>query len=172
MVVQGNLNVTGQFLRAHLSQETIEVSEICAEILVNPSRRRNAGPEIDLIWLHHINADNVVDVGTRFREELYRISSSEFLIFVLANAIEKLIADRSNLRLGINKISELARLVYEIGRRENISPESILGTQDIILILNKKSSGYLAKFKNLKTHLLKRRYPPNTDWCDLRYSIF
>src|SRR4030042_1690238 len=94
MVVQGNLNVTGQFLCAHLSHETIEVSEICAEILVNPSRRRNAGPEIDLIWLHHINADNVVDVGTRFREELYRISSSEFLIFVLANAIEKLISEK------------------------------------------------------------------------------
>jgi len=39
--------------------------------------------------------------------------------------IEKLITERTKLKLGVNKMSELARLVYEIIRREKITAEEI-----------------------------------------------
>ena len=77
----------------------------------------------------------------------------------MKDRIQKAIIDRTGLRLGINKINELARLVYEISRRENMSFEDVLECAGISAILNKTGSGYLAKFSSLKKFLLERRYP-------------
>ena len=77
----------------------------------------------------------------------------------MIDKIQALISERTGLRLGINKINELARLVYEISRRENISFASVLDVPAVSGILDKKSAGYLAKFSNLKKYLIERRYP-------------
>lgn len=52
-------------------------------------------------------------------------------------------------RVGINKLRELVRLVYEISKRENLPPQEIL-------IPSKNDT-----FESVKTALLKRRYPVN-----------
>jgi len=48
---------------------------------------------------------------------------------------------------GMNKRREIKRLLYEISKRENISPEAILGGTDF------------RSFAKVKTYLLKRRFP-------------
>ena len=73
--------------------------------------------------------------------------------------LQALIRDKTKLKLGINKINELSRLVYEIGRRENIPFEKVLETGPVNEIICKESAGYLAKFAGLKKYLLARRYP-------------
>ena len=52
-------------------------------------------------------------------------------------------------KVGVNKLRELTRLVYEIAKREKISPQQIL-------IPSKNDT-----FESVKTALLKRRYPVN-----------
>ena len=52
-------------------------------------------------------------------------------------------------QVGINKLRELTRLVYEISKRENKSPQEIL-------VPSKNDT-----FESVKTALLKRRYPAN-----------
>ena len=50
---------------------------------------------------------------------------------------------------GINKIRELTRLVFEIGKRDNISSTDIVSNIEI------------ADYFNVKNHLLKLRYQDN-----------
>ncbi|WP_428050748.1 SPL family radical SAM protein [Candidatus Avelusimicrobium caledoniensis] len=52
-------------------------------------------------------------------------------------------------KVGVNKLRELTRLVYEIAKRENLPPQQIL-------IPSKNDT-----FESVKTALLKRRYPVN-----------
>ena len=52
-------------------------------------------------------------------------------------------------KVGINKLRELTRLVYEIAKRENLPPQQILTP-------SKNDT-----FESVKTALLKRRYPVN-----------
>lgn len=52
-------------------------------------------------------------------------------------------------QVGVNKLRELVRLVYEIAKREKVSPQEIL------------VSSKNATFESVKTALLKRRYPVN-----------
>ena len=52
-------------------------------------------------------------------------------------------------QVGVNKLRELVRLVYEIAKREKISPQEVL-------IPSKNQN-----FESVKTALLKRRYPVN-----------
>lgn len=77
----------------------------------------------------------------------------------MTGELQKLILEKTGLRLGINKISELARLVYEIGRREKTGPETLLDGPEISAILKKTGSGYLAKFAGIKKYLIGKRYP-------------
>jgi len=77
----------------------------------------------------------------------------------VTEALGALILERTKLRLGVNKLGELSRLVYEISRRENIPFGGVLGSEEIESILTAGSTGYLAKFAGLKKYLLERRYP-------------
>ena len=51
--------------------------------------------------------------------------------------------------VGVNKLRELVRLVYEISKRENLPPQQILAPSENIT------------FESVKNDLLKRRYPVN-----------
>ena len=73
--------------------------------------------------------------------------------------VQKLIIDKTKLKLGVNKINEISRLVYEISRREKIPPAGVLRRREVAGILDKKGAGYLAKFSALKKYLIERRYP-------------
>ncbi|MBN1621303.1 MAG: hypothetical protein JW871_01780 [Endomicrobiales bacterium] len=77
----------------------------------------------------------------------------------MLNEIQNLITDKTKLRLGINKINEISRLVYEIYRRENISPEDILKEPFLENITMNQKIGPLNKFAKLKKYLIERRYP-------------
>ena len=57
-------------------------------------------------------------------------------------------------KVGVNKLRELTRLVYEIAKRENLPPQQIL-------IPSKNDT-----FESVKTALLKRRYPVNFKTAD------
>ena len=57
-------------------------------------------------------------------------------------------------KVGVNKLRELVRLVYEISKRENVPPQQIL-------IPSKNDT-----FESVKTALLKRRYPVNFKTAD------
>lgn len=50
-------------------------------------------------------------------------------------------------RLGVNKSREITRLIYEISKRENLPPRSVL------------PRGELQRFAGVKAYLLKRRFP-------------
>lgn len=52
-------------------------------------------------------------------------------------------------KVGVNKLRELVRLVYEIAKREKIAPQEVL-------VSSKNDT-----FESVKTALLKRRYPVN-----------
>jgi spore photoproduct lyase len=77
----------------------------------------------------------------------------------LIDKLHKLIGEKTGLRLGINKINELSRLVYEISRREKVSFESVLGSAEIEKMLTGNSAGYLSKFAGIKRYLIGKRYP-------------
>ena len=73
--------------------------------------------------------------------------------------ISELIKEKTSLLLGINKMNELSRLVYEINRREGDSFEKILSAPDISTITENAKLGFLDKFAALKKALVLRRYP-------------
>lgn len=77
----------------------------------------------------------------------------------MTDNLQGLIAGKTGLKLGVNKINELSRLVYEISRREDVSFETILTAKKIEKIIAAESTGYLAKFAALKKYLIERRYP-------------
>jgi len=77
----------------------------------------------------------------------------------MQDMIKELIRERTGLRLGVNKLNELARLIYEIYRRENVSPAKIISERGIEDILKDETIGQPKKFYHIKEYLLKRRFP-------------
>jgi len=69
--------------------------------------------------------------------------------------------------LGQNKQKQLLEDLYEISRRENISPELILKNKKILLILNNKNLSMLQKADKIRLALQKQRYPQYYSWKDL-----
>ena len=69
--------------------------------------------------------------------------------------------ERIGSRFGRNKTEELCRLIYEIGRRESVSPDQVF--QETLTALIPSESRVqdfsVVSFSGMKTALLKRRYP-------------
>ena len=69
--------------------------------------------------------------------------------------------------LGQNKQKQLLENLYEISRRENIPPELILKSKEILPILNNKNLSVLQKADQIRLALQKQRYPQYYSWKDL-----
>lgn len=88
----------------------------------------------------------------------------------MINKIQNLVRKTLKLSFGINKSNEIARLVYEIQRRENIYAQEILKTLQIQDVIANKDMGYLGKFGKIKKYLLQRRFPNAYDQKD--FSVY
>ncbi|MBN1823392.1 MAG: hypothetical protein JW803_03635 [Endomicrobiales bacterium] len=77
----------------------------------------------------------------------------------MENELGKLILRQTGLRLGINKLNELTRLVYEISRREGVTPEGILEAPELKEVISHTRGSYLEKFSRIKKYLISRRFP-------------
>ena len=77
----------------------------------------------------------------------------------MKNRILALLERTLSQKLGRNKSNELLRLVYEIHRREGLSPEEVLGSEEIRSVASNSSLGHRDRFSKVKKYLLGRRFP-------------
>jgi len=68
----------------------------------------------------------------------------------MQDMIKELIRKRTGLRLGVNKLNELTCLIYEIHRRENVSPAKIISERGIEGILKDETISQPKKFYHIK----------------------
>lgn len=81
-----------------------------------------------------------------------------------------LVSQATGLVLGENKINELARLAYEISRRESVTPADILKSHPVGAILKNRDITNPKKFYHIKKELIKRRFPVLSKE-DLSFSV-
>ena len=77
--------------------------------------------------------------------------------YLLAKEIEKKLEQSMPIRLGVNKINELTRLVFEICLSLDQLPEEVLKRAGLYDLKNDRDKGGL--FHRMKTDLLTMRYP-------------
>ncbi len=77
----------------------------------------------------------------------------------MRDRIVELLRTQTGMRLGVNKLNELARLVFEIQRREGISPEALFCEPPLRALIANRELGFLDKFSGMKQYLIERRYP-------------
>jgi len=82
----------------------------------------------------------------------------------LAGRMERYLADKLPVRLGVNKMNELARLLYEICRAEGVSPENVA---DRIGLGKLVENGRSRLFHSVKHALVSIRYPSAVSDKDL-----
>jgi spore photoproduct lyase len=73
---------------------------------------------------------------------------------------------RFRVRFGVNKTEELCRLIYEVGKRENVDVETVLD-ETLSFLKRTDAPDEQPSFSNMKRVLLKRRFP-NLPAADLR----
>ena len=86
-------------------------------------------------------------------------TSLDFLSGGAKQPLRELVLEKTGLKLGVNKLNELSRLVFEISKREGKPAEDILSEGEIARAIGERELGVLDKFSKIKQYLIKRRYP-------------